>query len=129
MVDVSDSPVVSEEPQVPLTAPVPTKIIFPPADKPSMPTIRVYATEDDMARAADLPKLAVEVWAERKGYLPQLFAAPVARAGTFPVAQRANPKFWMFAAARAGSGWPIGAEVTEAEFDAAVETATTGISR
>lgn len=90
------------------------------------------ATEETTATtAAPAPpaiKLAAETWAERKGMLPQLVNVP-ARAGHLPVAPRHNPEFWRFAAARALSNWPIGAEVTEAEFDAAVETATTGVSR
>lgn len=103
MVDVSDTPIEAdaEEAQAPTAAPA------PPAPE---------------------PKLQAEQWAERKGHLPEFFPV-MARAGHLPVAPRHNPKFWMFAGARAASGWPIGAEVTEAEFDAAVEAATTGVSR
>lgn len=73
-------------------------------------------------------KRTVEEWAEQKGMLPQFFVVTAA-AGRLPVAPRHNAEFWRFAGARALSGWPIGAEVTESEFDAAVESATTGISR
>ena len=78
--------------------------------------------------APSAPKLTVEAWAEAKGMLPEHFVVPAA-AGRLPVAPRYNPRFWMFSGARAVSKWPIGAEVTEAEFDAAVEAATTGVSR
>lgn len=65
-----------------------------------------------------------EQWAEAKGMLPEFIpvAAPFAPAGAAPVLQH-NPSFWRFAATRAGMGWPIGKELTEAEFNAAVDTA------
>lgn len=82
-------------------------------------------------------KLPVEKWAEKKGLWPQFgpaltYALPGAavqvdmRAVTGP---RANPEFWKFAAARAHEGWPEGKELTEAEFDAAIEIATGHVAR
>lgn len=67
-----------------------------------------------------------EAWAEAKGMLPEFIpvAAPFARADA-PAQRQHNPSFWRFAATRAGMGWPIGKELTEAEFDAAVFAATT----
>jgi len=94
---------------------------------------------DAPAPAAD--KKTIEVWAFAKGMLPQIFGgstyalpggAPVDRMGGAAVAlgglagPRANPEFWRFAAAKAGSQWPENLEITEAEFDAAVELATNG---
>lgn len=66
-------------------------------------------------------RLAVEVWAHQKGMLPEIIPAPPAPKGHIPEAPRHNPKYSEFAAAKAGSRWPIGAELTEAEFDAAVD--------
>ena len=63
----------------------------------------------------------VEIWANLKGMLPEMIPAPPAPKGMIPEAPRWNPKYSEFAAAKAGSRWPIGAELTEAEFDAAVE--------
>jgi hypothetical protein len=37
--------------------------------------------------------------------------------------QHTGKRAWMFAAARAAEGWPRGAELTEAEYDAGVERA------
>lgn len=76
--------------------------------------------------AAPPPEVrTAEAWAEAKGMLPEfiLVSAPFARADA-PRARQHNPQFWRFAATRAGSGWPIGKELTEAEFDAAVTSAT-----
>lgn len=80
---------------------------------------------DDAPPASGAPKLTVEIWAERKGFLPQFRGTT----GPTSVVSSHNPEFWRFAAARAVSQWPIGAEVTEAEFDDAVFKATTGVSR
>jgi len=72
------------------------------------------------------PKRQVEQWAEAKGMLPEFYPAPPSHAGAIPLGTRRNPEFWRYAAARGLNGWVIGAEVTEAEFDAAVEQATNG---
>lgn len=37
-------------------------------------------------------------------------------------AEKATPD-WLLAAARAGNRWPVGRELTEQEFDAAIEAA------
>lgn len=69
----------------------------------------------------------VEAWAEAKGMLPEFIpiAAPFAAAGSPRMLQH-NPEFWRFHATRTGWTWPIGKELTEAQFDAAVLEATTG---
>jgi hypothetical protein len=93
------------------------------------------------APVALTPKRTVEAWATVKGMLPQILGGttytlpgggPLDKMGSAAVAMgalagpRGNPQFWRFAAARAGSQWPEGLEITEAEFDAAVELATNG---
>lgn len=61
-----------------------------------------------------------EYWAEAKGMLPAYledrsgFARPGVR-----VRKRPNPSFLGFAGAKAN--WPVGKEMTEAQFDAAIE--------
>jgi hypothetical protein len=74
-------------------------------------------------------KQTVESWATAKGMLPEMLASGPAPAGTIPLGSLVNSEFWRFAGARALLRWPEGAEVTEAEFDAAVEQATNGVSR
>lgn len=71
------------------------------------------------------PIRTAEQWAEAKGMYPEFIplAQPFARADAPPMMQH-NPESWRYAATRAGSGWPIGKELTEAEFDAAVAVAT-----
>jgi hypothetical protein len=102
---------------------------------PAMPVIHGHAP------AAE--RLAVETWATRKGMLPQFSAggrlevraapgqrlAAVNLGQTSEVAPRPNPLFIEFAAAKAMHAWPEGAEVTEAEFDAAVQAAMGHTSR
>lgn len=66
-----------------------------------------------------------EAWAEAKGMLPQF---PAERSGPLG-AQRANPSYWKYAAARAHRKWTDGQLVTEADFDAAVNEAANQISR
>jgi hypothetical protein len=84
---------------------------------------------------------AAEAWAAAKGMLPEFFnqapatlPQPAQGQGGVAAVQlaglkgpRHNPDFWKFAAAKAMHGWVIGAEVTEEEFDAAIEAATTAI--
>jgi len=69
-----------------------------------------------------------EAWAEAKGFLPQFFegTGPFATAGA-PGTRTPNPQFWKFAGAKAS--WPVGKEMTEAEFDAAIAQAETQIYR
>lgn len=101
-------------------------------------------TVEVTASAAPAPaaeKKPIEAWALAKGLLPQVFGgstyalpagAAIDRMGGSAVTigklagPRANPEFWRFAAAKAGSQWPENLEVTEADFDAAVELATNG---
>jgi hypothetical protein len=111
------------------------------ADEAVGHTFIEVAVEDPPAAAAPAAKRPIEAWARDKGMLPQIFGgatyalpggAPVDRMGGAAVAlgqlagPRGNPEFWRFAAAKAGSQWPENLEVTEAEFDAAVELATNG---
>ncbi len=70
-------------------------------------------------------KKSVEHWAEAKGMLPRILETPARLGGFAARGLRMNPKFHLFAQARAHNAWPLGAEVTEAEFDAAVEAANT----
>lgn len=82
--------------------------------------------------ASDPPARAevrtAEAWAEAKGLYPEFreVHAPFSRADATPIREH-NPQFWRFAGAKAGCGWPVGKELTEAEFDAAIE-ATVGNS-
>jgi hypothetical protein len=85
----------------------------------------------------------VEAWATEKKLLPAFFPPPAFRApkgaagpGGFarvvmsglsgPVPNR---HAWKFAVARIGELWPEGKEMTEAEFDAAVEKHTNHVCR
>lgn len=87
-------------------------------------------TEQHEATAADAAptgmsaekRTAAEHWARAKGMLPQFIEGkkmPTARAGA-PAPLVHNPKHALFHAAKHGKKWPIGMELTEAEFDAAV---------
>jgi len=72
--------------------------------------------------AAPGPKRTVEHWAQAKGMLPE-FTEGAQRPGAPPKAPKPrihNPKFAHFHAARHALRWPIGMELTEAEFDKAV---------
>jgi hypothetical protein len=82
-----------------------------------------------VAAKASGPKKTVERWATEKGFLPAMFQDAAAHPRAIPPAPRPNPETWRFNGARAGSKWPEGAEVTESEFDAAIETATHGAIR
>lgn len=112
-----------------------------PADYDRSAEALKVSREDLRDAPAPEPKAEIrtaEQWAEAKGMLPQfseggtLVAKPGltgaivqglgGRLGN--VAPRANPNFWKFAAARAHNVWPEGKELTEHEFDAAVESAT-----
>ena len=63
--------------------------------------------------------------------LPEVLPAPVpepatASSGRKPVEEHAKAKntpAWLFAGAKAGEGWALGRELTEAEYDAAIERA------
>jgi hypothetical protein len=90
------------------------------------------------AEAAKPAKKAVEDWATAKGMLPEVSqggalglpsaanvggAVRVSLQHSSKVAPRHNPNSVAFKAARARYGWPIGYEMTEAEFDEAVAKA------
>lgn len=69
-------------------------------------------------------KKTVEEWATEKGYLPKQFPGTPPNQdrvrvipGTGP---KPNPKYERFYAAKCGSGWVVGVELTEAEFDEAM---------
>ncbi len=98
-----------------LTVEDPEAVEVPPIASPSAPAA---------PRASAPDSRTAEQWAEAKGMLPEFvpIAAPFAPAGSQPGLQH-NPSYWRFAATRVGMGWPIGKELTEAEFDSAVETA------
>jgi hypothetical protein len=96
------------------------------SDVPGQEAVAEAAQETTTAPAPPAIKRQVEQWAESKGMLPEFFPGPPAHAGAIPLGTRRNPEFWRYAAARGLNGWVQGAEVTEAEFDAAVEQATTG---
>jgi hypothetical protein len=77
---------------------------------------------DPAAAASVAGKKTVEHWAKTKGLLPEFTegkrppnARPKAAA---PLVH--NPKFAHFHAAKHAHGWPIGMELSEAEFDQAV---------
>lgn len=113
MVDVSDPQVEAAADEARAT-PAPA----PPAGK-----------QKRAAEPPPAPKQTVEHWAALKGFSPERLPSAPAPAGNIPLGSPMNPKFWMFAGAKAGMKWPEGAEVTEAEFDAAIQTVTTGVSR
>lgn len=111
------------------------------------PSDKNEQTEDTAVRGAaqEIPtgkKRTVEDWATEKGYLPQFsgggtFAPPTPTPGATSVPveglgailrsqrPRPNAKYFEsgFAAARGFFGWPIGFEITEADFDAACDRA------
>lgn len=84
------------------------------------------------ALAGVAAKKSVEEWALAKGFLPQTYprTTPAVVTGGFrglslagnPV--KHNPEFWKYAAARAGNGWVVGFEITEADFDAQIKKHT-----
>lgn len=80
-------------------------------------------------------KRTIEQWGTAKGFLPQVLPSAnpnrkaaatltVGSAAVLGIAQRHNPEYWKFAAARAGNGWVDGFEITEADFDAAIDDHT-----
>lgn len=86
------------------------------------------------------PRLAHEAWAEKKGYLPQFFAQPTPVIDPsmmgFPAVgvpmgklrpPRPNQKYGEYAAAKVA--WVTGKEMTEAEFDAAVQASGEHVAR
>lgn len=80
-------------------------------------------TDEEAERAPEIR--TAEAWAEAKGFTPHFIesAAPFGGGTSSAV----NPQFWKFAGAKAS--WPVGKELTEAEFDAAIAEAETQIYR
>ncbi len=67
------------------------------------------------------PVKTVEDWATAKGMLPEFTEGRKnPRFPKAPAPQIHNPKFAPFHASRAANRWPIGMEMTEAEFDQAI---------
>ncbi len=87
------------------------------------------------AAPAEAAKKTIEEWATAKKFLPQVIPQPdrpapaaTARFGGAMILgtpEKHNPEFWKFAAARAANGWPVGFEITEADFDAEIQKHTT----
>jgi len=77
--------------------------------------------EAPSATAAAVIK-TVEAWATEKGMLPP-FVDGARMSPRLPPNQVRNPDYWKFAAARAFKAWPEGRELTESDFDAAVDAA------
>jgi hypothetical protein len=65
----------------------------------------------------------IETWAEAKGYLPEWQTIPARLGPHRTTTRKQNPKFVRFAMAKAHRRWPEGFEVTEEEFDLAVQEA------
>ncbi len=78
--------------------------------------------ELDDAKAERLP---VEEWGKRAGYLPQFWKSKADfRSGRLrAVAPLTNPKYWIFAGAKAYHQWPEQLELSKAQFDHAVALA------
>lgn len=86
---------------------------------------------NEEAQESSEGRQTVEHWAKEKGYLPEWQATKAkARVGRHEVpGRRQNPQFYRFAQARAVNHWPEGHEITEAEFDQAIEDADAGVMR
>ena len=93
---------------------------------------RVRTPVASKAAPVELTKKTIEEWGAAKGLLPQVLppADPnrraaatltVGSAAILGLPQRHNPNFWKFAAAKAGNAWPNGFEITESDFDAAID--------
>lgn len=85
----------------------------------------------DSSKPDETPKVTaelrtVEQWAEVRGWLPAFFQPPKPKRPAYAggrinvAAPRPNPEYGRFAGARAYWNWPIGREMTEADFEAAV---------
>jgi hypothetical protein len=112
-----------------------------PENDPVTQDLREAAPPPAEASSGDVK--TVEKWAEAKGLWPQTFAAPTyglpgggSQAGGSVAVDmgrvtgpRVNPEYWRFAAAKASCGWPEGKELTEAEFDAAIQAAGEHVGR
>jgi hypothetical protein len=67
---------------------------------------------------APAPVNQVEHWATLAGFLPEVMP-------TKPPSR--NPNWWKFSAAKALYRWPIGKEMTQAQFASAIIDAATGV--
>jgi len=82
-------------------------------------TVTTVETQAGDAPDVDAAEVrTAEEWAKAKGMDQRFLPSTNAFAIT-------NPKFQDYAQARAHGGWPIGKELTEAQFDAAVIEAKT----
>jgi hypothetical protein len=63
----------------------------------------------------------VEQWAEQKQMLPKMLVRNARVGRREATTQVVNPRYGEFAAAKAMHAWPEGRELTEAEFDEAIE--------
>ncbi len=111
--------------------PLPTEAPPAPTGHPGekleqpIPADPIPVRDPSATAAAAVPsseKRAVEHWAKLKGMLPQ-FTDGKKAANARPKAkppQIHNPRFAPFHAARSSLRWPIGMEMTEAEFDKAI---------
>lgn len=85
---------------------------------------------DDIAPKDDkAEKQTIEKWAEEKGMLPQFIAREPTKVNISGIVRdvvlppKANPRFWIFAAAKPLAGWLENQEVTEHDFDVACHRA------
>lgn len=90
---------------------------------------------EETTKPARAPKMSAEIktaeeWAAAKGMTPE-FTRPPAPPATPKKVMRPvhNPKFAHFQGARMLHSWPVGKELTEAEFDAAVKAAQDHVYR
>lgn len=68
-------------------------------------------------------KKTIEEWATDRGLLPAMLPMRAQVGRLAAQSERPNPRHHLFAMAKTHQGWPVGAEVTEEEFDQAVEEA------
>jgi hypothetical protein len=97
---------------------------------------------EEPSAAAEPESQAHEVWAERKGFTPEMLAPPSQKATLLPTpgdsfgsyqaapfsrslfGARVNPRNWEYRAAVVRYHWPINKAMTETDFDAAIATVT-----
>ena len=71
-----------------------------------------------------------EHWATEAGQLPEFTTPPAPKGEPKRVMQRVyNPKAQIFLATKAFHTWPVGKELTQAEYEEAVEAATNHVFR
>lgn len=90
------------------------------------PTITAPVAVKPAAPVA-VTRLPVEVWAQKKGHGTVEKIIPARGPRSKPVTiVRGAPDRWRFDAAKNLAGWIHGQEITEAEYDAAVERGASG---